>query len=264
MNRYDFTQAGGFPLDQGVLKFLQEAIGTASLAASLAGPLSILSGCEVVGGNMAAGYVCINGEILPFITGAISAKIIIQEVATPVVFQDGSPKVIKYVRSARFGDDGTANYPYASFKRNTVEGVLSRLERLEKLSAPLLGGGSMMFWNRPLAEIPAGYQEAIDWRGRMPFGVTAGDVDFNAPGKTGGAKMHTNTVPEMASHYHAFEDEHGTYYLDFGSGSTRGSYTGANIDDPAVTDSAGGGEAWNIMNPYRTVYFIEPIPGYFN
>lgn len=39
--------------------------------------------------------------------------------------------------------------------------------------------------------------------GRMPVGYNASDTDFNAIGKTGGAKTHTLTVAEMPAHSHS-------------------------------------------------------------
>jgi hypothetical protein len=268
MNKYDLTQSGGFPLDQGVLNFLQECIKTASVSAALAGPLAILSGCVVTGNYMEAGFVSINGEILPFSPGVVSAKIVIEEVSTPVIFQDGTPKVVKFVRTARFGDDGTDNYPYLLFKRNTAEGLIKRIERLELLSAPLISGGSMMFWNKPFIQIPAGWREVENWRGRMPIGVNPDDLEFSGdPGKLGGSKTHTNTIDEMAPHSHTYADNQSTEGIDFGSGSTRGSKT-QSAEATRTTNIAGGlagvAQPYNIMNPYRTVYFIEPIPSALN
>jgi hypothetical protein len=130
MNRYDFTKPGGFPFDQGVMQFIQNCISTAAKTAVMAGPFAFLSGGVVTGSNVSDGVVVINGEILPFTGGVIQPKIIIDELATTVAFQDGTPRVVKYVRTARFGDDGTANYPYANFKRVSVQGVLADINDL--------------------------------------------------------------------------------------------------------------------------------------
>lgn len=131
MNRYDFTQPGGFPLDQGVLGFIQDSINLAAQTAALAGPLAILSGCVVAGGSVGDGVVVINGEILPFTGGLIEDKVVINEVATAVIFQDDTPKMVKYVRTAGFGDDGVTDYLWASFQRNTPAGILARIATLE-------------------------------------------------------------------------------------------------------------------------------------
>jgi hypothetical protein len=131
MNSYDFTKPGGFPLDQGVMGFLQDCISLASQAASLAGPLAILSGCVVAGGSAGNGFVVINGEILPFVGGIIQEFVVINEVDTAVIFQDGSPQVVKKIRTATFGDDSLNEYAWADFQTNTPAGVLARLGTLE-------------------------------------------------------------------------------------------------------------------------------------
>lgn len=58
-----------------------------------------------------------------------------------------------------------------------------------------------------------------DLGGRVPVGYDSGDSDFNANGKTGGAKTHTLTVSEMPSHNHGGSTGSG------GSGTTGGSGT---------------------------------------
>lgn len=58
-----------------------------------------------------------------------------------------------------------------------------------------------------------------DLGGRVPVGYDSGDSDFNANGKTGGAKTHTLTVSEMPSHNHGGTTGSG------GAGTTGGSGT---------------------------------------
>lgn len=58
-----------------------------------------------------------------------------------------------------------------------------------------------------------------DLGGRVPVGYDSGDTDFNANGKTGGAKTHTLTVSQMPSHNHGGSTGSG------GSGTTGGSGT---------------------------------------
>jgi hypothetical protein len=137
MNRYDFTQPGGFPFDQGVMAFIQDCIDTAEQAASLAGPLAILSGCVTNGNTVTPGYVVINNEILPFVGGVIQPKVIIVETDTTIVYQDNTPRVVKFTRVAQFGDDGVQNNLWANFSTNKGSGVLSRLDALETDDAAL-------------------------------------------------------------------------------------------------------------------------------
>lgn len=133
--------------------------------------------------------------------------------------------------------------------------VLARLQRLEDVAAPFLDEdkGGMVLWNRPAIDIPAGWQEVVDWRGRLPMGYNPDDVLFNTVGEFGGSKNKTlniSEIPEISLPY-----DKTTLGLDFGSGSTRSSYTAKTTDNLAF----GGGQEFSILNPYRVVVFIEYI-----
>lgn len=264
MNRYDFTQPGGFPFDQGVMEFIQDCINTAATSAALSGSLAILSGCAVAGGSVSNGVVVINGEILPFVGGVISAKVIVQETATAIAYQDGTPRTVKYVRVAKFGDDGVTNNLWVNFKRNTAEGVLARLDRVEGLLRPFSGVGGMVWWKGSIASIPAGWREVAEWRGKLPMPAKA-PVDGVRPagfdiGDEGGSETHTLTIDQMPSHSHEFKK-----IQTQGSGTTSGYVRGAvEGTDSKETESEGGNQPHPILNPYRVGCWIEPIPGYFN
>jgi hypothetical protein len=271
MNRYDFTQPGGFPLDQGVLNFLQECIKTASVAAALAGPLSILSGCAVIGNYMNEGYVFINGEILPFTAGNIADKIVIEEIATPVVFQEGTAKVVKFVRSARFGDDGTDNFKYSLFKRNTMEGVISRIERVERLTsrvavcegllAPFAtNNATMLFW-RKLSNVPlpAGWQEVVDWQGRLPMGHTPLYPGRNV-GDILGKEGHVMTLGNLIDHDHTYDKPTAEATFDAGGATRFGKQPVSGRTGKAGSVNP---DAIPTIPPVRMIMYIEPIPNFY-
>ncbi|UOE47969.1 hypothetical protein MTO98_26520 [Mucilaginibacter sp. SMC90] len=268
MNRYDFTQPGGFPFDQGVMEFIQDCINTAASTAALSGSLAILSGCTVAGGSVSNGVVVINGEILPFIGGVISAKVIIQETATAIAYQDGTPRTVKYQRAAKFGDDGVSNNQWTNFKRNTAEGVLARLDRVEGLLRPFSGAGGMVWWKGSIASIPAGWREVNEWRGKFPMHAKAPNGDGVRPdgfdvGDTGGAETHTLTkeeIPEFKINVAT------TGYANIqGAGEKLvGHANTPNAPDIQITVNAGGGAAHPILNPYGVGCWIEPIPEFFN
>src|SRR6185437_15077768 len=76
--------------------------------------------------------------------------------------------------------------------------LLADVALLKLIAAPfyataLGANGAKVLWNRPASEIPAGWQEWIDIRGRMPIAMDTGDPDFETLGATGGEKSHTLT-----------------------------------------------------------------------
>lgn len=88
--------------------------------------------------------------------------------------------------------------------------------------------------------------------GRVPVGVDLSDTDFNTAEKTGGEKTHTLTIEEMPSHAHDF-----TYVLSrfeqlAGAGSR--DLPNGDREETGITETAGGGQAHNIMQPYITCY----------
>ena len=159
--RYDFTQTGGFPLDQGVLNDEQnDMIAIETALGNLVGPLVIISGCIVAGANAGNGVVMINGQLLPFVGGAISAKVIIFETDTELNYFDGTPRPSLITRVAKFGDDGIQNNPWASFVRVNANGILADLNTIEDAIATI--GGEITSIDTQLANIEATYWQTGD------------------------------------------------------------------------------------------------------
>jgi hypothetical protein len=128
---YDFTKTGGLPTDQDMLNDLQNGILEAEGAiAALAGPLAILSGCVVAGGNAGNGIVAINGKIMPFVGGAIGAKVIVVPSPTDLPFEDGSTPAVDITQYATFGDDGVQDNPWANFVRASATGAIADIDSL--------------------------------------------------------------------------------------------------------------------------------------
>lgn len=92
--------------------------------------------------------------------------------------------------------------------------------------------------------------------GKMIIGYDADDTDFDSLGATGGSKTHTQTVNEIPSHTHTIPNS----YLDNRTdASTRQTGTGPYISGAGnTTNSAGGGQPMDIMNPYIVMnYYIK-------
>lgn len=106
MNKVNFEQTGGFPLETNTLSFLQTAYGQLSSLAGLGGQSYILSGCDITGANVANGIVVIDGEVLPFVGGPKLSRLIIDETAENKTFQDGLSKPVYYTRVAKMAASG--------------------------------------------------------------------------------------------------------------------------------------------------------------
>lgn len=88
--------------------------------------------------------------------------------------------------------------------------------------------------------------------GKVPVGVDANDTDFATVEKTGGEKTHTLTESEIPAHRHTVEA--------IGTGTTQQELNAFSVDNQGAVDSygttntAGGGQAHNNLQPYITCY----------
>jgi len=266
MNRINFNQTGGFPLKTERLQELQTAFEIFNAYGALAGNFTVISGCETVGTTVQNGFVFINNELLEFREASVNSNsrvVIIEQVASKT-FQNGQLKPVHYVRYATFGTAATS-WPWTGFKRiNPIVQLMQRLDTLEKKTAVFQSGGGMVLWNKPANEIPQGWQEVVNWRGRIPVGFDSTQPEFNEIGETGGAKSKTLSITEMPQHSHGYGDiYHSEYGGNIPTGSLRGSdatdWDNAGYEVQRTSQSSGGSQAFSIMNPYRVVMFIEYI-----
>jgi microcystin-dependent protein len=129
----------------------------------------------------------------------------------------------------------------------------------------LIPKGVIVMWTGTTA--PAGWalcdgnNGTPNLKGRFIVGYDPGDTDYNAvnvsPGKTGGEKTHTLSVPEMPSHSHTWL--HGTEQDDSGSGGSNREYTQAGGSDSGVIQATGGGGAHENRPPYYTLAYIMKL-----
>jgi hypothetical protein len=267
MNRLNFNQSVGFPLETNILDDMQTGYSIFNAFGAIVGNLTIISGCTEVGGTVSNGVVFIDGEVFNFIGGSIQTNVILVEEKTAYEFEDGNAHDVRYVRYITFGT-ATTQWTWASFKRGfetknipaaleqkedktTITALLSRITALEARPASNIPIGLIALWGRPVGEIPSGWQEYVEMRGRMPIGLNTSDPLFDILGGYGGAKEKKLTIAELPPHTHGLKLSR--VNLSFSSGS-EGMFRGSTETDQ--TGSAGGNQAFSILNPYRVVNFM--------
>jgi len=279
MDNANFQQTGGFPLETDTLNFMQNTYKLFNDFGAAIGEKTIVKGCTLAGSTVSNGAIYLNGELIEFRGGLQQSKIIVrEEVILITEFKDGTTKDVYKKRYAQFGT-GVNAINWSEFKRiDPIILMMAKITELEKKTAIFQAGGGMFFWNKPANEIPAGYQEVVDWRGRMPVGWDASQTEFDTLGKTGGEKSVTLTEPQLpkhtptgkttysGNHSHQYDKEDPS-----GDGNNNGSEDGWSIFYTANTSSAGNhrhnldadeignDEAHNNLSPYRVVLFIEYI-----
>lgn len=89
-----------------------------------------------------------------------------------------------------------------------------------------------------------------DSKGRVTVGQDTNDTSFDTIGETGGEKTHTLTTNEMPSHNHTIDN------IDYGIANDNvlgGSYPRMALNGTVTSNSTGGGQAHNNLQPYIVV-----------
>lgn len=120
MNRAEFLQTGGFPVDLDTLDFMQNSYtDLQKMALVLAGDKPcIVTGCVTTGPTVSAGWVIVEGELLPFATQTLGTNVAVIEVVENLTFEDGGSKPAYKRRKVEFSVSGTI--PWADFVRIPV------------------------------------------------------------------------------------------------------------------------------------------------
>lgn len=197
--------------------------------------------------------------------------------------------------------DGMPGSTSSSGNSPALQTILDRLDALELIAAVFtpsaLGAkGGMVVWRKPASEIPPGWAEVVDWRGKMAIGYDPDDPDFNtlspdaSGNSSGGTKEAAITGAHIPAHRHftvvdqffatnSFPGEIGralgklkaviTSWSKPRGGSESYVLYGAEGDigtpggEPNVSPTSAFGsdtpEQVKLLNPYRIVMFIEFI-----
>lgn len=231
-----------------------------------------------------------NSENQPIFTHIKGSTNVTKSLTTLGVFKIGDS-----VRMINQSDSITLVGLYDS---QNAPNLIQRLANLEAAIQPMVNklavfsaGGGMVLWQKPANEIPMGWAEVVDWRGRLPIGLNVDDADFNIVGKTGGSKTATLTSLNIPAHDH---------YVAYKGSSNTGDYDQNNnvqealsatvTDSPLAIAGIGGTSAndryrlsrwktgtqqanffksskaganipnsFTVLNPYRIVVFIEYV-----
>lgn len=265
MNKLKLDNTGGLPFDQNILDFMQNAYHSLQQLGHLAGNLTILSGCQTVGNSVTDGYVFIEGEVLRFQGGANSGRVIIKEEARTLPFEDGQNKPVEITRYATFGN-GTPFYNWADFQRITpitkkvenfdFQKLAQKVSQLKNRLSKTIPIGLVAIWDRPAAQIPEGWVEHTEMRGRVPAGQGSGK--FSTLGAEIGEAEHRLTIAEMPRHSHKFKGR--ITQDDKGSGGDGYEYSTQSyfgINEGQAIDYQGESRAHNNIQPTRIVKYIR-------
>lgn len=270
--RFKYLQTDGAPLTADIMNDVQTAYEIFDVIGDIAGNLTILSGCEVTGTDVAPGIVAINGDVLYFEGGNIYQTVFIHQEDIYKVFKNQVSKVLIEKRTVKFGDDVTT-YQWADFVRiDTLKKIkedlakkadktafdllVKRVEKVELKTAPIVNGGVVFIWNLPVSQIPAGWKECTDLKGKTVFGLDPDNPQFANLGMAIGSStvnIQKTNLPNITIGYEDVEPGN----PDWGGGG----YDGGNTKFRRAqkqTSPLGSGTPLNILNPGRIVNFIEP------
>lgn len=274
----NFLQTKGVPLTNDLMEDVMSAIKLYDAIGGLAGNLTIISGCEIIGNNVSSGVVAIDNELLFFEGGSIVPTVYIHTEPISKTFQDQVDRVLIEYKTVKFGN-GSVNYNWADFIKlktlkeiqNKVENSVSktdfdllekRVNVLELKTAPIVNGGIVVIWRKD--EIPAGWKECLDIRGKTVVGWNPNESEFETLGGAYGAKQHTLNVNELPN-------LQGSMYTiapnwDFGSGiisatnSNNALISGGNSSyiHKQMKINFGANTAHNNIQPSIAFKYIEP------
>ena len=144
------------------------------------------------------------------------------------------------------------------YETNDVPNLLQRLTSLEsvigtmnKIITPIVNGGTPLLWMRPANEIPEGYQEVTEFRGKSLIGFDPNDIDFNVVMKEIGSKTFTINKTNLPSNIN-------TELMKFKNKQTTSLGIRTGTDFYAETENVGGsGIEIKKLDPSRIVMFIK-------
>jgi microcystin-dependent protein len=243
MDKY-IAQGAGFPADNEFLMLIQSMIVDAAKLSSIGGPDYILNGCEVVGGNVAAGFMVLDGEVVRFAGGPIATQVtVIETVENATYLEDLSPvdgqgdsKATYFTRTAQFGTNGIYTINWANLER------LKPLIEAQRALTPLDG---VIMYAGNINAIPAGWRlcdgtnGTANLTGQFIVGYDAGVVDYDSIGKSGGLDNVILSTAQMPSHAHTGTTNSAGAHTHTTTGYSKNQQSVDNGGGSVVADSVG-------------------------
>jgi microcystin-dependent protein len=299
MNNLNLTNPGLVGFTQDAAKFMQDAY-SASIAA-LGGAIAdnaILSGCVPDNnGNISAGFIVLNGEVLPFAGGLLLANFDVQEVTTNEQYYDGSQKPFYNIRTAVMRANG--GVPFENFTRIKTlkqfaglptkagsdysaadDNTLATITAVYNLAQSIVGipKGVITMWSGAIPNIPAGWALCNGQNGtpnlQDKFIVGAGNE--YAVHDQAGEKMHTLTKAELPAVGIGYRDRYyienigvltGAIFKETAPLNYNANLGGHSTDNDnntflykdATTDNMGSGVAHENRPPYYALAYIMKL-----
>ena len=202
MNKIDFQQTGGFPLETDTLDAMQTAYNIFNSLGNIIAPLAIISGCDQIGNQISNGIVYINGEVIEFRGGTPTQFVIIgEDVKNRLFYEETKEKPVYRTRYATFGESAAnENYKWNDFHRPFS---------LKEIGNRLVHPGFIQDYYGDINQIPFGWvlcdgaNGTPDLRGMFVVGYDNRDTEYNAIGKTGGTKEVALNVNQIPAHKHS-------------------------------------------------------------
>ena len=193
MNTANFKNSNSrYPLSTDTLEFMQQQIHLTYGLASLYGENYIIRQSTA----NADGLIVIKGELMP-LKGTPQTRICINQKnsnieAAGLTFADARiERYAFYTRLATATSYSAANFPV-----------------MQPIANHLVPKGVINMWSGSPTSLPYGWalcdgsNGTPDLRGRFIVGYNPNDTDYNAIGRTGGAKLVTLTTSHMPAHNH--------------------------------------------------------------
>lgn len=144
----DYTIIGGLEVTQETFDFMQQqAVGLAEAITSAHGDFVIVSGFIDQGTTYSAGWIVINGELLPFAGGLKASYIFVETTKQSVDFENATTHDVYTSKVAKLTSSSAGNVAVSSFTRLlNSKSITQKISALENKVANLTPSSTTVFF----------------------------------------------------------------------------------------------------------------------